>query len=247
MKKTPIIITALVLILGIGAFLLFRPEPVMSSSRLYQGMEIKTNYLDGTIKLFALANNNALSRYAVEEGKVLPLDNEIVLGNIEAAMMKKEGLIEGRGSAIDGFFGIDITVGGILAKNDSPIDDMHFLSRTAFDAINGEENRVYVQLLEGMPKMFYRLEYGEEPQMELPVAEGSADNYAEAIINGTAYYPIMIGAAEAKMMRNESLFTQPGDTIRGFFGKDVIIVAVLDETGTALDMMHIVPFEKNEW
>jgi hypothetical protein len=54
---------------------------------------------------------------------------------------------------------------------------------------------------------------------------------------------MLIGSDEAKMMRAEKLFSQPGDTLSGFFGKDVKIVGILAKTNSALDMMHFVPKE----
>ena len=58
---------------------------------------------------------------------------------------------------------------------------------------------------------------------------------------------IIVGSAEAAMMREEGLFSAVGDRIDGFFGQDVIIVGVLEETGTALDMMHVLPFGKDDF
>lgn len=246
MEKTPLIITAIILVVGIAAFAILRPEPAMPTTRLHEDIILKANYLEGNLKLFALADSNALSQIDAL-GKPVPRGNRMVIGNAEARMMQDEKLITGVGSTIDGFFGTDVEVGGILAYTGSPADDMHFLSQASFEAIQGEDDRVYVQMLDGMPKLFYRLEEAEQVPMNIPVAEGSRDDYKPAEIDGTTYYPIMIGAAEAAMMRNESLFSQPGDTIDGFFGKNVVVVAVLGETGTALDMAHVTTFGKEEW
>ena len=47
-------------------------------------------------------------------------------------------------------------------------------------------------------------------------------------------------------MKSENLFKEPGDVIQDFFGNTVVIVAVMNETGTALDMMHIIPLSDTQ-
>lgn len=52
---------------------------------------------------------------------------------------------------------------------------------------------------------------------------------------------VIIGAEEAKMMKEEKLFVKTGDTISDFFGlKEVKIRGILAETGTSIDSYHIV-------
>ena len=48
-----------------------------------------------------------------------------------------------------------------------------------------------------------------------------------------------VGYAEAKMMRENKLFANDGDTIKDFFGNNVIVYT-LPETKTELDNMHFV-------
>jgi hypothetical protein len=101
---------------------------------------------------------------------------------------------------------------------------------------DGEGERLFIMTSpEGHIKFFY--------ESAVPIGEpreGSADGYRTQDIDGVTYQPVLIGSAEAAMMREEKLFSQPGDTISGFFGQDVIVVGVLEETGTSLDMMHVV-------
>ena len=64
------------------------------------------------------------------------------------------------------------------------------------------------------------------------VDEGSA---------ASADYTLILGSEEAQMMREENLFTSPGDTLENFFGiSSVRIIGILTPTGTALDSMHII-------
>lgn len=49
---------------------------------------------------------------------------------------------------------------------------------------------------------------------------------------------MVVGATDAAMMRGESLFSKPGDTLSGFFGINTKIEGVLAKTGAPLDMFH---------
>ena len=52
---------------------------------------------------------------------------------------------------------------------------------------------------------------------------------------------MVLGAAEAAMMREEGLFQQPGDVLKDFFGLPTMrIVGILEPTGTLLDNYHVV-------
>lgn len=52
---------------------------------------------------------------------------------------------------------------------------------------------------------------------------------------------MLIGSAEAAMMREEKLFSKPGDKLKDFFGVgEMAIAGVLKPTGTILDNAHIV-------
>ena len=48
------------------------------------------------------------------------------------------------------------------------------------------------------------------------------------------------------MMREEKLFDEVGDPIRGFFGENVVVVGVLERTNSSFDMMHFVPLKEDQ-
>ncbi len=51
---------------------------------------------------------------------------------------------------------------------------------------------------------------------------------------------MIVGANEAKMMREEKLFQNPGDTLKNFFGiSEMKVTGVLEKTGTLIDDYHI--------
>jgi hypothetical protein len=225
-------------------FMAGKPYSASMSSQyaVYDGIELKfAPTLEGEPKLFAYASPGALYGIPAADGSNMPTDLSMVLGSSEASMMRKEKLISGTGSNLDGFFGINTSIAGVLSKTGGPLDMMHFLSRGQFESINGEK-RVSLFFLGKMPKLFFYLGQGESlPGFRL--AEGSMENYAPFQADGKTYYPIAIGADEAAMMRKERLFSKPGDRLTDFFGSNVHVVGVLERTGGAYDMMHFVPRE----
>jgi hypothetical protein len=243
------VVTIAALLIGVALFVATDGfgKQQRNSGEIYKDIQIKTSYLDGNVKLFALVEPEQLEAYAVAEGTTIPTDTSMVLGSAEAQMMKNEKLITGVGSSFDDFFGITTTVGGILVNTSTSLDDMHFLSATQYAAINGEEGRVFVvRSPEGMGKLFYKKGIDEEIPLSLELAEGTMDNYQMQTVNGKQYNPILVGFQEAQMMRSEKLFTVPGDTIDGFFGQNVYVAGILAENKTALDMMHVTPFVQGE-
>ena len=94
--------------------------------------------------------------------------------------------------------------------------------------------------------MFYSLNISETPPKKFVLAEGSMSGYEIHDLGGEQYYPLVLGANEATMMREEHLFSRPGDVIRGFFGRNVVVVGVLNKTNTGLDIMHFIPLEENQ-
>ncbi|CAN5395635.1 hypothetical protein BH09PAT4_BH09PAT4_00100 [soil metagenome] len=63
---------------------------------------------------------------------------------------------------------------------------------------------------------------------------------AEGLATPTNANEVVLGATEAKMMREEKLFNSVGDTINNFFGiAQVRIVGILKPTGTLMDEYHI--------
>ena len=53
----------------------------------------------------------------------------LLVGADEATMMRAEKLISGPGDKLDGFFGKNVKIVGILAKTNSPLDMMHFVPK----------------------------------------------------------------------------------------------------------------------
>lgn len=253
-NKGAIAFTAVVMLLGTAGFFAFGAKAGMMGSgkadpAVYNGITYKVAYSpDGTIKVFANAKNNALAKFEAVEGGSIPEEDSMTIGFAEAMMMKNESLFAKPGDFLTNFFGIDkIYIGGVLAKTGSPVDDLHFLGIHNFDKLEGEKGRVYSKLTpDSVPKMFYYLGIGEQVPKKFVLAEGSMSGYETHDLGGVPYYPIVVGAKEASMMRKENLFKEPGDVIRGFFGVNVVVVGVLNESGTALDMMHFIPLKENQ-
>jgi len=246
-QKVSIIVTAaVVLLVSVYYFAWGTPYPgmlfVYRDAAVYRDMKLKANYADGTLKVFALATPAALSAYRAAEGESVVRDNTVVIGWAEGRMMRREGLFSEPGDTIKNFFGIDPIVGGVLGRTFGLVDDMHFVSKSQFEKIDGEEGRVFIAVKDNKsPKLFFVLAAGETPPMTLPFAEGSLADYTYREINGRRYYPVILGSGEAAMMKFERLFRKPGDTIDGFFGRDIVITGVLAETDTIIDMGHISP------
>lgn len=225
-------------------FIVVPSTPVMADASLYEDAKFKTGFLpDGAFKVFIMARNNNLMMLDAAEGELLPESETMVLGAAEAAMMREESLFKDIGDQLNGFFGIDTAIGGVLKARGDLADDAHFLTEGQFNAIQGDEGRIAVKAEpDGSPKFFYRYEV-TDALPKLTLAEGDIANYKTTELDGKTYYPVILGAKEAAMMRENNLFQKTGDTIDNLFGKDVIIVGTLNETGSALDMMHLVTAE----
>lgn len=243
---TPIILTIAIILLGslYYVFVVVPSTPVMADASLYEGAKFKTGFLpDGAFKVFILARNNKIMMLEPAEGDLLPESKTMILGSAEAAMMREERLFTDIGDPLNGFFGIDTAIGGVLKPRGDLADNAHFLSEGQFAAVQGDEGRIAVKTEpDGSPKFFYRYE-ATDPLPNLALAEGDIADYKTTELDGKTYYPVILGAKEASMMRENRIFKEPGDTIDGLFGKDVIIVGILNETGSALDMMHLVTAE----
>jgi hypothetical protein len=188
------------------------------------------------IKIFALVKTGVLSKYLAQEGYPIPKDNEMVIGWKEAK--RDENIFTDIGDFIPDFFGINTYVGGVLKRTDTIVDDMHFLGESQFNSLQGEEKAYVLLNQEKMPKLF--LVVFENETRGLVLSEGDINSHKI-----TDYYPIILGSAEAEMMRKEKLFTNAGDKIEDFFDKKVLIVGVLKPTGSVLDMMHLIPISKD--
>jgi len=206
---------------------------------VFEGAEIKVGFLGNVPKLFVLSERMP---YRAKEGKARPQGpGEIVLGFSEAEMMREEKLFSSIGDGIEGFFGLDVRIAGILERTGTIIDDAHlFSSAEDFGRISaGKYDSFHAKTPMGEVKFF--LQVPEEEALP-EIATASEGEFPPYFGKDGQYEPIIIGSAEAEMMRKEGLFSNVGDTIDGFFGKDVRIVAVLARTNSSLDMMHIVRF-----
>ncbi len=93
-------------------------------------------------------------------------------------------------------------------------------------AITGKENKMINA--GGAPKAFTAID--QQGLSTLKVKEGSQE---------LGENKVYIGSEEAKMMRDEKLFSKTGDKIQNFFGVPEIEVAgILEPTGTVLDYYH---------
>lgn len=96
-----------------------------------------------------------------------------------------------------------------------------------------ERSRNGVAFAEGSPKFFAGV-----IDLSIPGAKITEGDFA------LAQNEVIIGAEEAKMMKEEKLFAKSGDVIENFFGlPEVKVRGVLAPTGTALDSQHILLVE----
>lgn len=108
-----------------------------------------------------------------------------------------------------------------------------------------QENKIFTKRSsDGSIKLFYY--YIKDEPLEVQLLEGSINDYQIHTIGGQNYYPIILGAGEAKIMKEEGLFNNIGDPIKNFFGKNVVIVGIMNETGGVLDMAHLIPLNSGE-
>ena len=141
-----------------------------------------------------------------------------------------------------------MNVGGVLVKTGTMIDRFRLLDAAQFNEIKAKQDVAYVQVsAEKSPKLFYTLATDDNRTLPaLKLAEGKLSDYSIQNLAGDKYYPLIVGADEAKVMRSEKLFAKPGDTIRGFFGRNVYLVGVLAPADNALDDMHFIPLTYEE-
>ncbi|MBI5046762.1 hypothetical protein HZC07_03450 [Candidatus Micrarchaeota archaeon] len=217
-------------------------------SKVFDGVRLKVAYnQDGTINILANSRNNALAKLQATEGNPVPEEESVVFGASEGARMNKTKRFQKIGDRISEFFGLNATAEGVLKKEDNAIDELTFLSRNDMDLVTGEEGKVFATVsVDGTPKLFFDLAINETVPKRFKLAEGGMSGYTKHDLDGTMYYPLIIGAKEAKVMRTQKLFSNTGDTIRGFFGKNFVVAGILEETGTSIDGLHFVPLNQNE-
>lgn len=215
---------------SMNALLVSRQE-AKNISLLLSEKSTKLAFLNNEPKLFLNANTENLN-YLIDQGNYSLMDNEIVLGYEEALMMQREGLIEGVGDYLINFFGVEkIKVTGILRPTGTLLDYYHLVNTSSFNKIIGDSNLKIVADSENT-KLFYFVDTLNFPE------KIKESGFSFSLIDG--YQPVYIGYSEAKMMKEEKLFTNLNDKIDNFFGNRVIVAGVLQETKTLLDKMHFV-------
>lgn len=250
-QKLSIIVTAAVMLLvSVCYFVWGNPFPGMAyvykDATAYEDMKLKAGYKDGTLKVFALADPAVLADVGAAEGDAVPRENTVVIGWAESGMMRREGLFSSPGDTLEGFFGINPVVGGVLKRTYGLADDIHFLTESGYERVVGQEDRLFIALKDTKSPKLFVLAEGEDPPMTLPFAEGSLSDYTTREIRGKTYDPVILGSSEADMMKSERLFKRPGDTIGGFFGNDIVVVGVLEKTNTIVDMVHVSPLAPDD-
>lgn len=103
-----------------------------------------------------------------------------------------------------------------------------------------QENKIFTKRdTNGSIKLFYY--YNNEEPIDIQLKEGDIKDYKIHTIGGQYYYPLILGYEEAKIMREEGLFDNLGDSIKNFYGKNVVVVGVMKKSDNAFDMIHIIP------
>lgn len=250
-NKGAILFTILVMLIGSITYL-STDQNQMSAEKndqsTFQSIKFKVIFgPDGAMNLLATTKNNAMATLNSEEGNSIPEEDSVVLGSQVAARLKNAGIFSESGDIISSYFGISTTVEGILEKQNSIVDYISFLSATEFEKISGDADKVFSKItMDGSLKIFFKLLTNETLPQKFKLAEGSISGYELHDLDGEEYYPLILGAKEAEMMREEKLFTSTGDPIRDFFGKNFVVVGVLEETNTIVDYLYFVPLNDDE-
>lgn len=213
-------------------------EQVTKANEMLSSSQNKINFAGGDPKLFVEAKELQNSNFELAEGTLAVNDNEMVIGNDEAMMMKEEGLIKGPGDVLKDFFGVkEMKVVGILKPTNTMLDKYHLVNGTTFYNLSSAGNVQTRLAPDGSAKFFFLANNNipEKVQADIP-----SDGMNYVYISGEKYTPIYIGADEAEMMIKEKLFEKEGDTIKGLFGNNVIVARILPKTETSLDNFHYV-------
>lgn len=190
----------------------------------------------GQTKIFLRMPENGLM-YGLAEGTMDLQQGEMILGASEAAMMRREGLIEGPGSILKDAFGLpEARIAGILERTNTLMDELHIAEKETFDRLAsiGE-----IQIIDdvGLPKIFLRIDDAKDlpPALQKAIPSGSIGRDSDE------NFLIAIGASEARMMRRLGLIKDEGSVLPSFFGSPMRVGAILAPTGTMLDHFHVIP------
>lgn len=195
-------------------------------------------YADDQPKLF-LGVSQLPQELALAEGSSVLAPNTMIVGATEAAMMKEESLFAKSGDSIQNFFGVStMTIQGVLAQTGTILDDVHVVDTQTLPLL-ATNQRVVTAIAENNIKLFLPVTADTiPPAFRSQISESSL---RPIVIAGKTYAPVFIGASEAAMMKEEGLFTEPGDRLENFFGNAVYIADVLPKTNTLIDEFHLVP------
>ena len=215
-------------------------QTLLAVKQSLSGQSMKIAFAEKEPKLF-VESGDIGKNIVIAEGSRSFSSKSMIIGAEEAAMMKKEKLIEKVGDALPNFFGVDLMhINGILAPTGTVIDSFHLVEKNAFSDLQSTA-RVEIAAVGDETKLFYWVTRESVPAAYQGIL--SLEMFAPISIGGKSYQPIYIGSREAAMMRKEKLFEKEGDLIPLFFGNDVIVAGILPETKTALDMFHYVGSE----
>jgi hypothetical protein len=240
----------------------FNPSDAMNPMA-FKDMRIKVVFDGPDPELLASVPPGRLRELKTIAGDPVPQADGMVLGYEESRDMAEELNITLEealwGYDIPDFMGQKIRVTGMLKRTGTLVDMMHILPEERYDGY-GPGQEITVRLSdERMPKFFYPLKSdGSNLPKTISFAQGGLDgfrfeseeetlssinvgNINIPITQAKTYVPVIVGSAEAEMMLGEGLIAGAGDTIDGFFGKDVKIAGILAPTNTSLDMFHYVP------
>ncbi|MFH0714125.1 MAG: hypothetical protein V1722_05835 [Candidatus Micrarchaeota archaeon] len=247
------ILFALLFMIGVSAaYLAFGPKNTMESNQLdssfFDGAQFKVAFSSNdSMKLFAYVKNSALAKLTALEGSTFTEDDAIVIGFNEAKEMQREKLFTKPGDSLNNFFGLNrTTIAGVLEKTSSPVDEIHFLGKNAFEAVNASSDRVFAKTFKGLPELLYVLNPGDELPPQFKLEEGNMNGYSLHNLGNGTYYPIVIGSQEAQKMREEKEFVAIGDLMRNYLDKNFIVVGVLKQTNSSMDIMQFIPLQESQ-
>ncbi len=211
------------------------PEIVRQSQDLLKQSTIKINFAETNPKFFVQIGQGNISLPMAEGTGSLGKD-EMIIGSVEAEMMRKEKLFEKPGDSLQNFFGIpSMKIVGILKPTGTFLDNAHIIrSETGISSV---ASGAAIDA-KGNIKLFYGINENNIPAVF--AGSISRDGLVPVVFGTKKYLPVYIGSREAAMMKAENLFKKEGDTIENFFGNSVVIAGVLPETKTSLDSFHYV-------
>lgn len=213
------------------------PAAVAAMAAFVNQGEAEIAYAENSPKIFLKAD--ALpAEYELSEGAPILRLNTMLIGANEAKMMREEKLFTKPGDVLKDFFGVtEMMIAGVLKPTGTVLDNMHFVNGVTLNNLTTTGSFQVIDDL-GTPKLFVGI---ANPQSIPPAFKDSFPELTPVTVNGKEYQAVVIGIAEAEMMKKNKLIQNEGDTINGFFGNDIIVKKILPETGTLLDEMHFIP------